>query len=595
MHNYSKDQLDKMKNIIKNRTIQIVFFLLMGFILGWIIFKDSRTEQKEEIVAENAVWTCSMHPQIRQGEPGQCPICGMDLIPVKSQTQSGSNPYIHTMSPEAVALANIQTERVGSVFPEHEVNLTGRVAVNEQNLEVITADYSGRIEKLFIDFTGQEIRRGQKLASVYSPELVNAQKELIEAAKNKETNPVLYNAVREKLRLLKITESQIETIEKRAEIITEMDIYAYSSGIVLSRNVSMGDYVSRGSVLFEIADLNKVWILMDAYESDIALIRMDGRLNFTVPSIPGREFTSVIKFIDPVINPQTRTVSVRAEADNPGLILKPEMFVRAKIQITSAAEDKSLVIPKTSVLWTGKRSIAYVKVQDAEFPSFEIREVELGAPAGDFYIVESGLQQGEEVVTNGAFAIDAAAQLSGNYSMMNRPVQRQLPIPEKFQLQLSDLFQNYFDIKNALVESNFIKSKNAMERFSKSLNAVDMSILDDKTHAIWMDHDRNLREIVNSFLKLKDITDQRQSFSTFSNELIETAKNFRIETEKMYVDYCPMAFDDQGGLWLSEFEEIRNPYFGDEMLKCGEIREVISSGYSRAVPNTPSISGEHRH
>lgn len=567
----------------------------MGFILGWIIFKDNRTEQKEEIVAENAVWTCSMHPQIRQGEPGQCPICGMDLIPVKLQTQTGGNPYVHTMSPEAVALANIQTIRVGSISPEHEVNMTGRVAVNEQNLEVITADYSGRIEKLFIDFTGQKISRGQRLASVYSPELVTAQKELIEAAKNKETNPVLYNAVKEKLRLLKITESQIEAIEKRGELITEMDIYAYSSGIVLTRNVSTGDYVSRGSVLFEIADLNNIWILMDAYESDLSLIRMGGRLNFTVPSIPGREFTSVIKFIDPVINPQTRTVSVRAEADNPGLILKPEMFVRAKIQVTSAAEDKSLVIPKTSVLWTGKRSIAYVKVQDAEFPSFEIREVELGAPAGDFYIVESGLQQGEEVVTNGVFAIDAAAQLSGNYSMMNRPVQRHLPVPEKFQLQLSETFQDYFVIKNALVESNFNKTKDAAERFSKSLSAVDMTILDDKTHEIWMGHDRNLREAVNSFLKSKDITEQRQNFSIISNGLIETAKNFRIETEKLYIDYCPMAFDDQGALWLSEFEEIRNPYFGDAMLRCGEVKEVIGGNNTGAGTKTPPTTGVHRH
>ena len=588
-----------MKRIYKNRTFQIVLFLLLGFALGWIIFKDNNTETKEVVVAENAVWTCSMHPQIRQNEPGQCPICGMDLIPVQSQATGASeiNPYVHTMSPEAVALANIQTARVELVSPEHEINLTGKIAVNEQELAVITADYSGRIEKLFVDFTGQEIKRGQRLATIYSPELVTAQKELIEAAKNKETNPVLYNAVRDKLKLLQITEKQIEAIEKRGEVITEMDVIAHSSGVVLTRNVSTGDYVNRGSVLFEIADLSSIWIVLDAYESDLSLIRLGGKLKFTVPSVPGREFTSTIKFIDPVLNPQTRTVTVRAEANNPGLVLKPEMFVRANIQSSLSIENKAIVVPKTSVLWTGKRSVVYVKTPDATVPSFEMREIVLGAPAGEYYIVESGLRVNEEIVTNGVFAIDAAAQLSGNYSMMNQPVNRQIPIPEKFELQLSQVFQNYFKIKNYLVESDFNQSKKAANELLKSLNAVDMKLLDDKAHEIWMDHERNLNEAVNNFITSGTIEGQRKSFAIISNELIEVAKILNVQQEKMYVDYCPMAFDDEGALWLSEFEQIKNPYFGDAMLKCGEVREVIRNNSNTGNITAPSSpeSGVHRH
>jgi membrane fusion protein, copper/silver efflux system len=376
-----------------------------------------------------------MHPQIRQNEPGKCPLCGMDLIPLAGQSNQGEqNLFIHTMSAEAIALANVQTSKVSYTTPEYEVYLTGKIVPNEKKLAVITANYSGRIEKLFVDFTGQTLSKGEKMASIYSPELVTAQKELIEAAKNKQINPSLYNAVREKLSLWKINEKQIDAIETRGEIITEFDVYAQISGIVMSRNISTGDYVNRGSVLFEIADLSSVWVMLDAYEQDLSVVRTGGKVDFTVASLPGREFTSTVTFIDPLINPQTRTASVRMEVNNPGMQLKPEMFVKGKIKSKFSAQTglkgKSLLISKTSVLWTGTRSVVYVKVPGSEFPSFEMREIILGPRAGDFYVVENGLQEGEEIVINGVFAIDAAAQLSGNYSMMNRPVSKRISVPE---------------------------------------------------------------------------------------------------------------------------------------------------------------------
>lgn len=255
-----------MKRIINNRIFRFGLVLAAGLLMGWLLFggDSDETLQHQDEVTKETIWTCSMHPQIRQNEPGKCPICGMDLIPLTSGNNAGSDsPFIHTMSPEAAALANIQTSRVSYTTPEYEVYLTGKITANEQKLASITANYSGRIEKLFVDFTGQTVNKGEKLATIYSPELVTAQRELIEASKNKQVNPSLYNAVREKLRLWRITEKQIDAIESGGEVMTELDVYADISGIVITRNVSRGDYVNRGSVLFEIADLSSIWVLLD--------------------------------------------------------------------------------------------------------------------------------------------------------------------------------------------------------------------------------------------------------------------------------------------------------------------------------------------
>jgi Cu(I)/Ag(I) efflux system membrane fusion protein len=577
--------------------------LLIYFIINQLIgISNNRhisTSNDQHI--ESSIYTCSMHPQIRQKEPGKCPICGMDLIPLTSRNDTDSdNPFIYTMSPEAIALANVQTAKVSYLTPEYEIYLTGKIAPNEKKLAVITANYSGRIEKLFVDFTGQAVTKGEKMATIYSPELVTAQRELIEAAKNKQVNPSLYNAVREKLRLWKITEKQIAAIESNGEVMTELDVYADISGIVMTRNVSTGDYVNRGSVLFEIVDLSSIWVMLDAYEQDLALVKIGSKVNFTVASLPGKEFTSTVTFIDPLINPQTRTASVRAEANNPELQLKPEMFVKGKIkaQFSAQAElkGKSLLISKTSVLWTGTRSVVYVKVQGSEFPAFEMRDIVLGPRAGDFYIVEKGLKEGEEIVTNGVFAIDAAAQLSGNYSMMNRPVSKRISVHEKFKSQLTDLTRRYFDLKNSLVKSNFTSAKNSAGRIMKSVQSVDMNLLDEKAHHEWMEKEKQLKKSIDMILKAKDIEEQRKHFETLSDVLIESAELFGLTIDMVYVQFCPMAFDDKGAYWLSESDKILNPYFGDMMLTCGEVTRRISSIDSyKEVSDKPQQPMEHQH
>jgi membrane fusion protein, copper/silver efflux system len=592
-----------MKNIFNNRIFQFTLVLAGGLFFGWLLFgggnNDTTLHQTE--VSNETIWTCSMHPQIRQNEPGKCPLCGMDLIPLTGQSNQGEqNLFFHTMSAEAIALANVQTVKVSYTTPEYEVYLTGKIVPNEKKLAVITANYSGRIEKLFVDFTGQTVSKGEKMASIYSPELVTAQKELIEAAKNKQINPSLYDAVREKLSLWKINEKQIDAIETRGEIITEFDVYAQNSGIVMSRNISTGDYVNRGNVLFEIADLSTVWVMLDVYEQDLSVVRIGDKVDFTVASLPGREFASTVSFIDPLINPQTRTASVRMEVNNQGMQLKPEMFVKgiikSKFSAQTGLKGQSLMISKTSVLWTGTRSVVYVKAPGSEFPSFQMREIILGPRAGDFYVVKNGLQEGEEIVTNGVFAIDAAAQLSGNYSMMNRPVSKRISVPNKFKTQLTELINRYFDLKNTLVKDDFISTKNNSEKISQSLRSVDMKLLDDNAHNAWMEQEKQLRKSIDLISKAKDIEEQRKHFENLSDALIESAELFGLTIDMVYVQFCPMAFDDKGAYWLSESDKILNPYFGDMMLTCGEIIKKISSVDSYLETGSkPQQQVEHQH
>jgi len=591
-----------MKQLLQNKILHYTLILAFGLLLGWWIFGSSGEEyhQHSEAVAEETIWTCSMHPQIRQNEPGKCPICGMDLIPLTSSSDAGSDdPFIHTMSPQAAALANIQTTKVSSTTPEYVVYLTGKIVANEQKLATITADYSGRIEKLFIDFTGQTVNKGQKLATIYSPELVTAQKELIEAAKNKHVNPSLYNAVKEKLRLWKITDKQIDAIETSGEVLTEFDVYANITGIVVTRDVSRGDYVNKGSVLFEIADLSSIWVMLDAYEQDLAWVKVGSKVNFTVASLPGKEFASTVTFVDPILNQQTRTASIRAEANNLNLQLKPGMFVNGIIQSKpsgSSKNNKELIVPKTSVLWTGKRSVVYVKIPNADSPTFEMREVILGSRIGEAYIIESGLTEGEEIVTNGVFAVDAAAQLNGKYSMMNRPESKRFTVNSDFKSQLTQTVKNYFSLKDAFVESHVEKVKKESQKVLQSINNVDMSLLKDEPHNKWMELESRLIKSLESINKTQDIEEQRKQFETISEIVIEASELFGLTIEIVYVQFCPMAFDDKGAYWLSESEEIRNPYFGDMMLSCGEVTKKIRSidSYKTSEEKTNRQS-EHQH
>lgn len=580
----------------KNLTIVILGCLFFGGLAGWLIrgTGDHPDHEHFHVAEDGTIYTCSMHPQIRQNEPGQCPLCGMALTPVSSNS-GNSSPYVLEMTPEAMALSNVQLTRVKSGAGSGKLSLTGKIQVNEQRVKSLTANYSGRVDRLFVNFTGQEVRRGEKLATLYSPDLVNAQKELLETAKIKDRQPALYQASKEKMKLWKISDEQIARIENSGQVQTQFDVYADVAGVVIARNVAVGDFVNRGTALFEIVDLSSVWVILDAYESDLGAIRKGDDLNFQVSSYPGREFKAKVSYIDPVLNPDTRTVGIRAEAVNRNFELKPEMFVSASIA-TSQSSQSGLMIPKTAILWTGPRSVVYVQVGTKESPAFEMREIELGPRVGDDYLVLSGVEEGEQVVSNGVFAVDAAAQLSGNYSMMLRPEVKSLEVPEAFKTQLTAFMKTYFPIKNALVKSDAKETQKTIDPAKVSLAKVDMKLLGGKAHDIWMDLLKPMQGSLDKIAQTSDVEEQRKHFETLSDNLIEAVEYFGVVENTIYRQYCPMAFRDKGAYWLSAEKEIRNPYFGDKMLTCGEVKGTYQPG--KRVTSTSKeqkVAAGHNH
>lgn len=398
-------------------------FILIGITLGWLFFHPSTINSGKPISGQNKIiWTCAMHPQIRMDKPGKCPICGMELIPLSQYESSSIDPDAILLTKEAAELANIETSVVSRQKPIGEVRLYGKVQVDERLLQSQVAEIPGRIEKLMINFTGEPVRKGQALIIIYSPVLVTAQQELLEAAKMKQTQPEIYEAAKEKLRQWKLTDNQIANIEISGNVQNNFEIVTNTSGIVSARRVNYGDYVSKGTVLYDIVDLSHVWIMFDAYESDLPFLSIGDKLNFTIQALPGNNFAGKIIFIDPVLDPVTRVAKVRVEINNESGKLKPEMFATGIVKANLEQYQNSFIIPRSAVLWTGKRSVVYVKQSGMDEPVFKIREVELGPMLGNSYIIVSGLNEGEEIVTNGTFSVDAAAQLAGKPSMMNPPL-----------------------------------------------------------------------------------------------------------------------------------------------------------------------------
>lgn len=424
---------NRRQQIFGNKYVKYALILIAGLFLGWLMFSggsssnNTMAEHHDHDHGDEAtVWTCSMHPQIRMDEPGLCPLCAMDLIPLQSSGSGDASidPDAIQISNEAIALANIQTTRVNRENPVKDVRLYGTIQVDERLSQSQTSHVSGRIEKLFVNFTGESVKEGQVIATIYSPEVLTAQQELIEAAKVKDIEPSLLQAVRQKLRLWKLSDEQINKIEQSGEISPYIDITANTSGIVVSKNINQGDYISPGTILFDISNLSKVWAVFDAYESDLPFLKKGDKLEFTMQSLPGKTFSGTISFINPILDPMTRTAKIRVETSNPRGELMPEMYASAIVNAQLKQYNNEIVIPKSAILWTGKRSIVYVKQQNTETPAFLLRNVELGPSLGDSYVILSGISDGDEIVTNGAYMVDASAQLAGKQSMMNETVGR---------------------------------------------------------------------------------------------------------------------------------------------------------------------------
>ena len=640
----------------------------LGFLLAWSLLRSGTPQQPAghgglltKTTADAQTWTCSMHPQTQKPRPGKCPLCGMKLVPV-SKTGGGGMRTV-SVSPAARQLMNIQTTPAQRRYVTAEIRLVGKVDYDETRLKQVTAWVPGRLDRLFVDYTGIEVKKGDHMVSIYSEELYSAQKELIVALQyarqrsgqsSRLAGEVdLLGAAREKLRLLGLTAKQIELIEKQDRPTDHTTIYSPIAGIVIEKSRQEGDRVKVGDRIYTVADINQVWVRLDAYESDLIWLRYGQQVTFTTEAYPGEQFEGRIAFIDPVLNKKTRTVKVRVNVPNRRGKLKPEMFVRGVVRSRVAAggrvldpslagkwispmhpeivkdepgqcdicgmplvtaeslgyttvkaqeQSKSLVIPVSGALVTGKRAIVYVEqpiapavLQDAyqsvadavdgaktakierafaafaklvrqpydmphnsyaqqlwarfaarlhgaaaqgrrakdasearaaltgitqtmdelgehfamsDQPTFAGREIVLGPRAGDYYLVRSGLSEGELVVTNGSFKLDSALQIEAKPSMMTPeggggggghqhgdhgpaadPEQpgggARMSIPPEFHAEVKDLETAYGDVSQAVKSRQLDRIQASFRSFGEVVIGVDRRVLTGDPRMLW--------------------------------------------------------------------------------------------------------------
>lgn len=679
--------------------VQIIVLVGLGYALAsWSGGRaNARTESAsasinvEQVDEGPSMWTCSMHPQIRQPNPGDCPICGMDLIPV-AKTAGGMRTL--TIGPEARALMNIETAPVERRYVPHTIRMVGKVGYDETKLGYITAWVPGRLDRLFVDYTGVEVKEGDHMAYIYSEDLYAAQEELIRSARfaqNRADKGIisgvdLLEASRDKLRLLGLKEEQIEKIEDQDKPSTHLTLYAPVSGVVIEKLKQEGERVKLGDRIYTIANLNLVWIHLDAYESDLPWIRYGQNVTITTEAYPGDKFHGRIAFIQPVLDDKTRTVKVRVNVPNVDGKLKPEMFVRATVHpmvaaggrvmdpsvagkwicpmhpeivkdesgdcdicgmplvraeslgyVTAEEDRPPLVVPYSAVLPTGTRAVVYVelpempsfaepafqtlsaavegeelgKIRDAfvaysrtldqaydhaatqyakdlwngfadrlgrhalagqrgktvekarrifaqmeaimneareEFappgqPTFEGREILLGPRAGDFYLVRHGLQEGELVVRQGNFKIDAEIQIQAKPSMMTpeggggggghqhgdgdgkqaadtgERGADHVMLPPDFQGDVRDLYAAYEEITKAVDASDLGKITAAFDSFGKTLSEVDGGQLTGHPRMLWKELSMLLGNDAVEGQEVKQMDEADRVYLLFKNHM----------------------------------------------------------------------------
>jgi membrane fusion protein, copper/silver efflux system len=569
-----------------------------------------------EAGGHETVWTCSMHPQIRASEPGACPICGMDLIPLEPGAGGGVAAEIE-LSVRAATLARISTTEVVRIAtPELDLRLLGRVEIDESRVRNVSAWIGGRVDTLHVRETGTVVRRGQTIATLYSPEVYAAHQDLLTASKQvtklrggselaQSSAVATLAAARERLSLLGISEAEIERMEAAKSPRKSVAISTSSGGTVMERLVTQGQYVETGTVLYRIADLDRLWVQLDAYERDLPSLLEGQTVEIEVEALPGERFTGEIAFIDPLVDSRRRVTRIRVEVANEGGKLRPGMFVQAVVrgQLGGSSEtrQKPLVVPASAPLFTGKRSLVYVEIPNTKTPTYAPRVVELGPRMGDLYPVVAGLAAGERVVTHGAFALDADLQIRGGPSMMTQPPEsgatavtvRVEPSPT-LRGALAGVLAAYLDMQVALADDDWTGAKAAAERLASAAKDVDASA-DPLAAAAWQTLGEGLeREATvaaqstaiegarGAFLRLSALT--KQLLQVFGNPLDQPVR----------LAFCPMANSDQGAEWIQAGTVVDNSYFGESMLSCGEVRATVDPGQYLLVAESGSPSPSSR-
>jgi Cu(I)/Ag(I) efflux system membrane fusion protein len=565
----------------------------------------------------------------------------MDLVPATS-ADAGASATGLTLSPRARQLAQVETAPVERRVLQHEIRMVGKVTVDETQIRYVASYIPGRLDRLFVDYTGILVHKGDHLAEIYSPDLLVAQREYVLALEQVERSGgeaggrvsrerSLLESARRKLELWGIPPDQIAKLEQTRQPFVQMRVDAPSEGWVLQRQGYEGMYVETGTRLFTLADLRQVWVMLEAYELDLGMLRLAQKVSFETEAYPGRVFEGTVAYLDPVLQPDTRTLKVRVNVPNPDLSLRPGMFVRARVAVhigdkgqvigdalagkwicymhpevikdaagtcdvcgmdlvpaesldflkSDGTTGGALAIPETAVLWTGDKGVVYVESEEDGRFGYEPRFVTLGRRAGGAYVVLEGLEEGERVVTHGGIMIDSALQIQARPSMMAPGEHAEgshtshYVAGAAYHQAAKSMIDAYLALVEALAADEEKAAGSALENFRSALSAMTPEGLAPTGADAFRETVARLREAAPSAASIDAL---RESLPKLTQALEDYLQAFGHDRAEPLVEaYCPMAFNNRGASWLQVGKQIRNPYFGNRMLRCGEVRGQIAA------------------
>lgn len=574
-------------------TMLIKIIIYSIFIMS--IYSDETRQNPEKSTDKNSgtqSWTCSMHPQIKVPEFGQCPLCFMDLIPLDQKKMLPSN--IIELENKLIKSAGILTYPIQKKKDRKNLSLYGKVVLKPSNKFRVTAWVAGRIDKLFISSVGEFVKKGQALYEIYSPILISAHQELIQALNLvKKAEPdsshfkslaVNVQAIRQKLQFLGLSESEINRLENTKELIKHITFYAQRSGIIRHVALKEGEYVKEGESVLLIADMSQLWVEASVYENDVQALKGSIQSLILLDSNPQNEILAELIRIDPFVNPITRASRAIFSIDNSKGLFFEGGFARVQVVTNS---QLGFLIPHSAPLFIGHNAVIFTR-RGNQFKSTIVRIIE---KTESYYRIIGNVKEGDEVVVKGTFKLDSEFQLQAKDSMMStdqlinpygsrldlrRPIEKAKDWLAKYEpdhqfLDFSkSLFDSYLELHMSLSEDSFDESKEILIELESLIKQQDISKLSmpsQKVLALFkLNLLRSLTDVKDTII-FKDIRIVFDQLSTWIITFMET--KWIINRENMIKFYCSMAFDSKGAFWIQEDEEILNPYFGSKMINCG--------------------------
>lgn len=561
---------------------------------------DAEAEAETDGDAEEIIYQCPMHPEQQSTDPAAtCPICGMDMTPMGGDAADAGQPVLR-LSDRSRKLLNVQVMPVERRAVEVPLGFVGRLGHDERLVHDVVVRSESYVEKLHADYLYKPVAEGEVLAEVYSPQVNAAVRELRvvrDAAADSGRQATSLEAARAKVQRLGVSADQVEQLLASDDVGGTYQIRSPIAGHVMALSGREGYWLDEGQQLVRIMDPSNLWVQLEAYERDLQWLEVGLPVELTVEAYPGETFEGEVAFVDPMVDERSRTSRVRLNVPNPDDRLKPGMFVRATIrgQVSSDLSEGEesdeasggLVIPASAPLLTGRRAVVYVQEKEAEQPTYRGREVVLGPRVGEYYMVREGLSEGELVVTHGAFKIDSELQISGRPSMMAAggiTGERDDPttgwqvhqVPEAFAGQVAEAVEGYFAISEALAEDDLEAARQAVAGLRERIVAIDAEPLQPSTREAWQPLAARLDEATTAMAEAEKIDALRREMAALSEGVTELAVRFGGEqVGPLYRMHCPMAHDDAGAYWLQADEELRNPYMGERMLRCGTLEQTL--------------------